>query len=186
MNTALNATNVCIPSHNWLQCVRHTWLQCIRQTWQGRLKACCWCQQMLWCACLVFLFKAVLRLLTCSRYMGHWVLFLTADNLAWDPDYMGSSMMVPVVYVTLFMAVIFCSLLGKHAKENACVVSEPLLRLCQLVFLWSSPVIRVQPWSNMSGTLCAFATKVSLMSCACENHSSIKSCRTPTAFSYLR
>lgn len=38
-----------------------------------------------------------------------------ADNLAWDPDYMGSSMMVPVVYVTWFMAVIFCSLLGKRS-----------------------------------------------------------------------
>ncbi len=36
-----------------------------------------------------------------------------ADNLAWDPDYMGSSMMVPVVYVTWFMAVVFTCLLGK-------------------------------------------------------------------------
>ena len=38
---------------------------------------------------------------------------LHADNLAWDPDYMGSSMMVPVVYVTWFMAVVFTCLLGK-------------------------------------------------------------------------
>ena len=33
--------------------------------------------------------------------------------MAWDPDYMGSSMMVPVVYVTWFMFVTFTSLLGK-------------------------------------------------------------------------
>ncbi|DBB05337.1 hypothetical protein WJX82_005298 [Trebouxia sp. C0006] len=35
---------------------------------------------------------------------------LFRDNLAWDPDYMGSSMMVPVVYVTWFMAVVFTCL----------------------------------------------------------------------------
>jgi len=32
--------------------------------------------------------------------------------MAWDPDYMGSSMMVPVVYVTWFMFVTFVSLLA--------------------------------------------------------------------------
>lgn len=38
---------------------------------------------------------------------------VSADNLAWDPDQMGGSMMVPVVYVTWFMFVTFASLLGK-------------------------------------------------------------------------
>ena len=38
------------------------------------------------------------------------------DNLAWDPDYMGSSMMVPVVYVTWFMAVVFTSLMRKSPR----------------------------------------------------------------------
>ena len=38
---------------------------------------------------------------------------MVADNLAWDPDYMGSSMMVPVIYVTWFMVVVFVSLMGK-------------------------------------------------------------------------
>ncbi|KAL3147330.1 hypothetical protein ABBQ32_002814 [Trebouxia sp. C0010 RCD-2024] len=36
---------------------------------------------------------------------------LFRDNYAWDPDYMGSSMMVPVLYVTWFMAVMFISLM---------------------------------------------------------------------------
>jgi hypothetical protein len=36
---------------------------------------------------------------------------LFRDNLAWDPDYHGSGMMAPVVYVTWFMVVMFCSLL---------------------------------------------------------------------------
>ena len=43
--------------------------------------------------------------------------YVSADNLAWDPDYMGSSMMVPVVYVTWFMTVVFCSLLGEHITQ---------------------------------------------------------------------
>lgn len=38
---------------------------------------------------------------------------MLADNYAWDPDYMGSSMMVPVLYVTWFMAVVFVSLMGE-------------------------------------------------------------------------
>ena len=39
---------------------------------------------------------------------------MPADNYAWDPDYMGSSMMVPVLYVTWFMAVVFISLMGEQ------------------------------------------------------------------------
>ena len=39
-------------------------------------------------------------------------LAMCADNYAWDPDYMGSSMMVPVVYVTWFMVVVFASLMS--------------------------------------------------------------------------
>ena len=38
---------------------------------------------------------------------------MPADNYAWDPDYMGSSMMVPVLYVTWFMVVVFVSLMGE-------------------------------------------------------------------------
>ena len=60
----------------------------------------------------------------------HRAQFLFADNLAWDPDYMGSSMMVPVVYVTWFMVVIFCSLLGKHAVQRACMAFDTMLGLC--------------------------------------------------------
>ena len=59
------------------------------------------------------------------------------DNLAWDPDYMGSSMMVPVVYVTWFMAVVFTSLLRKspsltcmvHHVDGASHQSHGLRRL---------------------------------------------------------
>ena len=36
-----------------------------------------------------------------------------ADNYAWDPDYMGSSMMVPVLYVTWLMMVVFVSVIGE-------------------------------------------------------------------------
>jgi len=54
-----------------------------------------------------------------------------ADNLAWDPDYMGSSMMVPVVYVTWFMAVVFTCLLGKlhHPARTWLIMSWKALLL---------------------------------------------------------
>lgn len=44
----------------------------------------------------------------CTENLG-----VPADNYAWDPDYMGSSMMVPVLYVTWFMVVVFVSLMGE-------------------------------------------------------------------------
>lgn len=52
--------------------------------------------------------------------------FVNVDNYAWDPDYMGSSMMVPVLYVTWFMAVVFVSLMGElrsHKRLCSCHVS---------------------------------------------------------------
>ena len=56
------------------------------------------------------------RYVSSVRQLAH-ATYVAADNLAWDPDYMGSSMMIPVVYVTWFMAVVFCSLLGEHTNS---------------------------------------------------------------------
>ena len=37
----------------------------------------------------------------------------SADNMQWDPDYHGSVMFVPVVYVTWWMFVMILSLTGE-------------------------------------------------------------------------
>lgn len=63
-------------------------------------------------------------------------LSMPADNYAWDPDYMGSSMMVPVLYVTWFMAVIFVSLMGEsHIHACICCTGHVLFIASHVCFL---------------------------------------------------
>lgn len=65
-------------------------------------------------------------------------MFVPADNYAWDPDYMGSSMMVPVLYVTWFMAVMFISLMGEMCCiKRLCSCHVGIKRVCVGVFTTS-------------------------------------------------
>ena len=55
-----------------------------------------------------------------------------ADNYAWDPDYMGSSMMVPVLYVTWLMVVVFVSLMGESQLARAHMHACKYMLACAL------------------------------------------------------
>ncbi len=94
-----------------------------------------------------------------------------ADNLAWDPDYMGSSMMVPVVYVTWFMAVVFTCLLGKpHHPARTQLIWKALLlllllRVLLLLLLFTPSLVANHLLPVLSASLIDCAGVICVMLC---------------------